>query len=98
MKIDKMADVFLNSANFVQHSLLILATPSGYTLYPKAEHLNFHTKYCDFHLKETLEKTNELHFSEKIPPNSLGSLGLSTFDLIKIFDLSKITLQNERMG
>ena len=36
MKIDKMADIFLNSANFEQHAPLTLAPPSGYTLYPKA--------------------------------------------------------------
>ena len=68
MKIDKMANVFLNLANFAQHTLLTLAPPSGYTLYPKAwikvskvsaaEHLSFHMKYCDLHLKETSEKTN----------------------------------------
>ena len=32
MKIDEMADVFLNLANFAQHSLLTLAPPRGYTL------------------------------------------------------------------
>ena len=36
MKIDKIAEVFLNSANFAQHSLLTLAPPSGYTLNLKA--------------------------------------------------------------
>ena len=32
MKIEEMADVFLNSANFAPHALLNLAPPSGYTL------------------------------------------------------------------
>ena len=36
MKIDKIADVFLNLANFEQHTLLTLAPPSGYTLNLKA--------------------------------------------------------------
>ena len=36
MKIDEMVDVFLNSANFVQHALLTLAPPSGYALNLKA--------------------------------------------------------------
>ena len=36
MKIDKMENVFLNLANFEQHTLLNLMPPSGYTLYPKA--------------------------------------------------------------
>ena len=35
MEIDEMADIFLNLANFAQQALLILAPPSGYTLYPK---------------------------------------------------------------
>ena len=32
MKIDEMADVFLNSANFTSHALLTLAPLSSYTL------------------------------------------------------------------
>ena len=79
MKIDKMADVFLNLANFAQHTLLTLAPPSGYTLYPKAwlkvskvsaaEHLSFHIKYCDLHLKETSERQTSF-----LPKNSPGSI------------------------
>ena len=30
MKIEEMVDVFLNSANFAQHALLTLATPSRF--------------------------------------------------------------------
>jgi hypothetical protein len=36
MKIEEMADVFLNSANFAPHSFLTLAPPSGYALNLKA--------------------------------------------------------------
>ena len=36
MKIEEMADVFLNSANFAPHALLTLATPSRYNLNLKA--------------------------------------------------------------
>ena len=36
IKIEEMADVFLNSANFAPHALLTLAPPSGYALNLKA--------------------------------------------------------------
>ena len=36
MKIEEMADVFLNSANFASHAFLTLAQPSGYALNLKA--------------------------------------------------------------
>ena len=36
MKIEEMADVFLNSANFASHAFLTLAPPSGYALSLKA--------------------------------------------------------------
>jgi hypothetical protein len=36
MKIEEMADVFLNSANFAPHAILTLAPPSGYALNLKA--------------------------------------------------------------
>jgi hypothetical protein len=36
MKIEEMADVFLNSANFAPHALLTLAPTSGYALNLKA--------------------------------------------------------------
>jgi hypothetical protein len=32
MKIEEMADVFLNSANFASHVLFTLALPTGYAL------------------------------------------------------------------
>jgi hypothetical protein len=36
MKIEEMADVFINSANFAPHAFLTLAPPSGYALNLKA--------------------------------------------------------------
>ena len=36
MKIEEMADVFLNSANFAPHALLTSVPPSGYALNLKA--------------------------------------------------------------
>ena len=36
MRIDKIADVFLNSTNFAQHTLLTLVSPNGFTLNSKA--------------------------------------------------------------
>jgi hypothetical protein len=36
MKIEEMADVFLNSANFAPHAFLTLASPGGYALNLKA--------------------------------------------------------------
>ena len=50
MKIEEMADSFLNSSNFAKQIFLTLAPPSGYALnlthwssFQKlAEHLNFH--------------------------------------------------------
>jgi hypothetical protein len=36
MKIVEMADVFLNSANFVPHAFLTLSPPSGHALNLKA--------------------------------------------------------------
>ena len=61
-----MADIFLNLANFAQHTILTLSPCSSYILYPKAlikvlkvtEHLRYQIKYCDLHLKENAEKTN----------------------------------------
>ena len=37
MKIEEMADVFLNSSNFAKHTFLTLAPPSGYACFePKS--------------------------------------------------------------
>ena len=50
MKIEEMADVFLNLSNFSSHAILTLATPSDYALNLKPlikldEYLSFHMKY-----------------------------------------------------
>ena len=36
MKIEEMADIFLNSANFASHAFLTLVSPSSYALNQKA--------------------------------------------------------------
>ena len=36
MKIEEMAEVFLNMVNFVSHAILTLAPPRGYALNLKA--------------------------------------------------------------
>jgi hypothetical protein len=36
MKIEEIADVFINSANFAPHAFLTLAPPSGFSLNLKA--------------------------------------------------------------
>ena len=73
MKIEEMADVFLNSANFASHAFFTLAPPSRYIVFePKsidqgvklAEHLSFHMKYLDLHLKENL--TRQTSFLRKV--------------------------------
>ena len=43
MKIEEMADVFLNSANFASHAFLTLETPSDYALnLPKHSEISHH--------------------------------------------------------
>ena len=82
MKIDEIADVFLNSVNFWQHSFSNLAPSSSYTMnlktltkVSKVEHLSFHMKYCILHLNENSEKTNFISL-KKTPPKSPHQLGL----------------------
>ena len=80
MKIDKMADFFLNSANFAQHALLTLVPPSGYTFQPKAlikvtkvswtSQLSYKILWSLFERKSRKDK---LHFSQKTPCKSPGS-------------------------
>jgi hypothetical protein len=72
MKIEEMADVFLNSDNFASHALLTLAPPSGYALnlialmcQTLAEHLCFHMKYLDLHFKKDLIR--QTSFLQKKP-------------------------------
>ena len=69
MKIEEMADVFLNSANFAPHELLTLAPPSSYAFNVKAlikvSKLSFHTKYLDLHLKQNLIRQTSNFISPK---------------------------------
>ena len=62
IKIEEMSDVFLNLTNFVQHVILTLAPPSGYTLNLKA--LIEVSKVSSFERKFRKDK---LHFFEKTP-------------------------------
>ena len=54
MKIEEMADVFLNSGNFAKHTFLTLGSPSRYAINLKVSWDNFHIEYLDLHLKENL--------------------------------------------
>ena len=59
MKIEEMVDFFLILANFAPHAFLTLVPPNGNALnliagQNLAEHLSFHMKYLDLHLKENL--------------------------------------------
>ena len=62
MKIDELADVFLNSANFVQ----LYFDPKN-KVSNLADHLSLYIKYCDLHLKEKLEKTNFISLKKHLP-------------------------------
>ena len=83
MKIDKMADVFLNSANFAQHALLTLAPPNGYILYSnaliKVSKVNWTSQLLYKILWSSSErkyKKDKLHFSQKTLPKSPHRLEL----------------------
>ena len=76
MKIEEMADVFLISANFAKHTFFTLAPPSGYDLNLKAliklaEHLSFHMKYLDLHLKENLIRQTSFLRKEHLPKSRI---------------------------
>ena len=62
MRIEEMADVFLNSANFAKHTLLNLAPPSHYALNLKAL----------IKLSKVQIKYLDLYFSQKNPKFFLG--------------------------
>ena len=84
MKIEEMADVFLNSANFAPHALLTLAPPSGYALNLKPlikvskvswkSQLSYEILRSS--LKRKFDKTNFIS-PKKTPPKSPGLLGLT---------------------
>jgi hypothetical protein len=69
-KIEEMADVFLNSANFASHAFLTLAPPSSYALnleaLIKVSKVSFYMKHLDLHLKENLIR--QTSFLQKVHP------------------------------
>ena len=67
MRIDEIADVFLNSTNFSQHTLLTLASPSGFTLNSKAL-----IKVSKVSSSERKFRKDKIHFSEETPLKSPG--------------------------
>ena len=80
MKIEEMADVFLNSANFAPHAFLTLAPPSGYALnlkvLIKVSKVSWRSQLSYEILKSSFErkfdKTNFVS-PKKTPPKSLRS-------------------------
>jgi hypothetical protein len=82
MKIEEMADVFLNSANFASHAFLTLAPPSDYALNLKAlikvsnistSQLSYERLRSSFERK--FDKTNFIS-PKRTPPKSPHRLGL----------------------
>ena len=84
MKIEEMADVFLNSVNFAPHAFLTLAPPSGYALNLKAlirvSKVTWTSQLSYEILRSSLErkfdKTNFIS-PKSIPSKSPGLLGLN---------------------
>ena len=86
MKIEEMADVFLNSANFASHAFLNLAPPSGYALNLKGlikvskvsrtSQLSYEILRISFERK--FDKTNFIS-PKRTPPNSPHQIGLRIF-------------------
>ena len=84
MKIEEMADVFLNSANFAPHVFLTLAPPSSYALNLKAlikvskvswtSQLSYEILRSSFERK--FDNTNFIS-PKRTPPNNPGFLGLN---------------------
>ena len=75
MKIEEMADVFLNLANFASHALLTLAPPCGYALNLKAlikvskVSWTFQLSYeiLISSLEKKIDKTNFISQKEHLP-------------------------------
>ena len=91
MKIEEMADVFLNSANLAPHAFLTLAQPSCYALdlksLIKASKVSWTSQLSYEILRSSLErkfdKTNFIS-PKKTPPKSPCVLGLKTPGAISI--------------
>ena len=87
MKIEEMADVFLNSANFAPHAFLTLAPPSGYALNLKAlikvskvswtSQLSYEILRSSFERK--FDKTNFIS-PKKLLPGHSGLRGLTVLN------------------
>ena len=90
MKIEEMADVFLNSANFASHAFLTSAPPSGYALNLKAlikvskvswtSQLSYEILRSSFERK--FDKTNFIS-PKRTPPKSPHQIGLKPSTYIK---------------
>ena len=88
MKIEEMADIFLNSANFASHAFLTSAPPSGYALNLKilikvskvswTSQLSYELLRSSFERKS--DKTNFVS-PKKTPPKSPQFLGLKHGDV-----------------
>ena len=86
MKIEEMADIFLNSANFASHAFLTSAPPSGYALNLKimikvskvswTSQLSYELLRSSFKIK--FDKTNFIS-PKKTPPKSPQFLGLKSW-------------------
>ena len=83
MKIEEMADIFLNSANFASHAFMTSAPPSGYALNLKilikvskvscTSQLSY--ELLRFSFERKFDKTNFVS-PKKTPPKSSQFLGL----------------------
>ena len=99
MKIEEMADIFLNLANFATHVFLNLAPPSRYALNLKAlikvSKVSWTSQLSYEILRSSLEwqfdKTNFIS-PKSIPPKSPGLLGLR-FSLHKFVHLKFFGIQ-----
>ena len=90
MKIEEMADIFLNSANFASHAFLTLAPSSGYALNLKALikvskvswTSQFSYEILRSSLKRQFDKTNFIS-PKSTPQKSPVLLGLNDLVLLK---------------
>ena len=92
MKIEEMADIFLNLANFASHAFLTSAPPSGYALNLKilikvskvscTSQLSY--ELLRFSFERKFDKTNFVS-PKKTPPKSPQFLGLKeSFSMLKM--------------
>ena len=106
MKIEEMADVFLNSANFAKHTFSTLAPPSGYTLNLKAlikvSKVSWTSQLSYEILRSSLErqfdKTNFIS-PKSTPQNNPGLLWLIfiRYNFIKALNLHATTTMHHKL-